>query len=229
MLPLLSSLRRSTRRRFGTLPRRPRRERGGPSTGEQGAEVPGRGCSGPRRSRPFSGPSTPVRRQGSGTGRLSPSCTGVGSAWRRRSPSCPRMWTSTVAPCGSSTAKATRPALSLSRPRGPLALVERWLTERKTLGITSRPRRFCTLQRARRSTRPYVRQLLPRLAGKGWGREAGARPRVPPHPRGRTRPRRPADQPDPGPARAPQLGHRYLRDIAPKERLNALRGRQWDP
>lgn len=113
---------------------------------------------------------------------------------------------------------------------GALALVERWLTERKQLGLTSRHRLFCTL------TGPpldpsYVRRLLPRLATK-----AGIDKRVHAHGLRHTHAAELARENKPINLIRDQLGHRslattdrYLRDIAPEERLAALRNRHWTP
>jgi site-specific recombinase XerD len=113
---------------------------------------------------------------------------------------------------------------------GALALVERWLTERKKLGITSRRRLFCTLAGAPLDS-SYVRQLLPRLAGK-----AGIEKRVHAHGFRHTHAAELAREGQPVNLIRDQLGHRslattdrYLRDIAPEERLNALRARTWEP
>lgn len=113
---------------------------------------------------------------------------------------------------------------------GALALVERWLTERKKLGVTSRRQLFCTLA-GQPLDSSYVRQLLPRLAGK-----AGIEKRVHAHGFRHTHAAELAREGQPVNLIRDQLGHRslattdrYLRDIAPEERLNALRERDWNP
>ena len=113
---------------------------------------------------------------------------------------------------------------------GALALVERWLAERHQLGVTSRRRLFCTLT-GQPLDPSYVRRLLPRLAER-----AGIDKRVHAHGLRHTHAAELAREGQPINLIRDQLGHRslattdrYLRDIAPEERLNALRARQWEP
>jgi len=113
---------------------------------------------------------------------------------------------------------------------GAAALVERWLTERHQLGVTSRRRLFCTLT-GQPLDPSYVRRLLPRLAAR-----AGVDKRVHAHGLRHTHAAELAREGKPINLIRDQLGHhslattdRYLRDIAPEERLNALRARTWEP
>ena len=87
---------------------------------------------------------------------------------------------------------------------GALALVERWLTERRKLGITSRRRLFCPLAGAPLDS-SYVRQLLPRLAAK-----AGSEKRVHAHGFRHTHAAELAREGQPINRIRDQLGHRSL-------------------
>ena len=113
---------------------------------------------------------------------------------------------------------------------GALALVERWLTQRHQLGVPSRRRLFCTLTGGPLDP-SYVRRLLPRLAAR-----AGVDKRVHAHGLRHTHAAELAREGKPINLIRDQLGHhslattdRYLRDIAPEERLTALRARTWEP
>jgi site-specific recombinase XerD len=111
---------------------------------------------------------------------------------------------------------------------GALAVVERWLTERKKLGITARRRLFCTLGGAPLKD-AYVRQLLPRLAER-----AGIDKRVHAHGLRHTHAAELAEEGHPINLVQAQLGHsslattdRYLRHIAPATLVAAMRRRDW--
>jgi site-specific recombinase XerD len=111
---------------------------------------------------------------------------------------------------------------------GALAVVERWLTERKKLGITARRRLFCTLGGAPLKD-AYVRQLLPRLATR-----AGIDKRVHAHGLRHTHAAELAEEGHPINLVQAQLGHsslattdRYLRHIAPATLVAAMRRRDW--
>jgi site-specific recombinase XerD len=102
------------------------------------------------------------------------------------------------------------------------ALLERWLDKRRAVRIGPRRPLFCTLD-GRRLDPSYVRRLLPRLAAK-----AGIDKRVHAHAAelvGEGVPVNVVQQ---------QLGHgslattdRYLRHIAPRERVEAMQRREW--
>lgn len=112
---------------------------------------------------------------------------------------------------------------------GALAVVARWIDLRRSLGISSRRRLFCTL--AGGPLQPsYVRQLLPRLAAR-----AGIDKRVHPHGLRHAHAVELVEDGVPVHHIRDQLGHsslavtdRYLRRIAPGARLEALRGRRWE-
>ena len=113
---------------------------------------------------------------------------------------------------------------------GALAIVGRWLQVRSALGLRDDAPLFCTLSGG--SLQPaYVRQLLPRLAEK-----AGIRKRV--HASGLryTHAAELAAEGLPVEVISAQLGHeslastdRFLRRVSPKERIGALRRREWSP
>ncbi len=106
-------------------------------------------------------------------------------------------------------------------------LLERWLEQRRRLGLSRAPV-FCTLQgRALRAS--YVRTLLPRLA-----RKAGIDKRVHPHGLRHTCAAELAVEGVPVNLIQAQLGHAslhtttvYLRQIAPVELLGVMRARAW--
>ena len=109
------------------------------------------------------------------------------------------------------------------------ALLERWLDRRAALGLARRRRVFCTLQGAALDS-SYVRRLLPRLA-----RRARIEKRVHPHGLRHAHAAELAQEGVPVNVIQQQLGHgslattdRYLRHIAPRERVEAMRARVWE-
>ncbi len=111
---------------------------------------------------------------------------------------------------------------------GALAVVARWVDVRKSLGVTSRRRLFCTLAGGPVQA-SYVRQLLPRLA-----RRAGIDKRAHPHGLRHAHAVELVEDGVPVHHIRDQLGHsslavtdRYLRRIAPAARIDALRRREW--
>ncbi len=111
---------------------------------------------------------------------------------------------------------------------GALAVLERWLAERRRLGISARRRLFCTLAGAPLQA-AYVRELLPRLAAK-----AGVDKRVHAHGLRHTHAAELAEEGHPINLVQAQLGHgslattdRYLRHIAPAALVEAMRRREW--
>jgi site-specific recombinase XerD len=109
-----------------------------------------------------------------------------------------------------------------------LAVVERWVDVRRSLGISARRRLFCTLVGGPLDS-SYVRQLLPRLAGR-----AGIDKRVHAHGLRHTHAAELAEEGYPVNFIQDQLGHaslavtdRYLRHIAPAARIEALQRRSW--
>jgi site-specific recombinase XerD len=127
----------------------------------------------------------------------------------------------------SATARVTASGLGLDP--AAFALLERWLDRRAALGLGRRRRVFCTLQGAPLDA-SYVRRLLPRLA-----RRAGIDKRVHPHGLRHAHAAELAQEGVPVNVIQQQLGHgslattdRYLRHIAPKERVEALRARAWE-
>jgi site-specific recombinase XerD len=109
------------------------------------------------------------------------------------------------------------------------ALVERWLDKRRAVGIGPRRPLFCTLE-GRRLDASYVRRLLPRLA-----RKAGIEKRVHAHGLRHAHAAELAAEGVPVNVVQQQLGHgslattdRYLRHIAPRERVEAMRERSWE-
>jgi integrase/recombinase XerC len=111
-----------------------------------------------------------------------------------------------------------------------LAIVERWLEVRASLGLGADAPLFCTLSGGRIHP-AYVRQLLPRLAEK-----AGIDKRV--HAQGLryTHAAELAAEGMSAEVIRAQLGHeslastdRYLRRISPQERIGALHRREWQP
>ena len=108
------------------------------------------------------------------------------------------------------------------------ALLERWLDRRAALGLSRRRRVFCTLRGADIDA-SYVRRLLPRL-----GARAGIEKRVHAHGLRHAHAAELAAEGVPVNVIQQQLGHRslattdrYLRHIAPRERVEAMRARTW--
>jgi site-specific recombinase XerD len=108
------------------------------------------------------------------------------------------------------------------------ALLERWLDKRRALGLSARRPIFCTL-RGEAIDSSYVRRLLPRLAAR-----AGIEKRVHAHGLRHAHAAELAAEGLPVNVVQQQLGHgslattdRYLRHIAPRERVAAMRAREW--
>ena len=108
------------------------------------------------------------------------------------------------------------------------ALLERWLDKRRALGISGRRPLFCTL-RGDQLDASYVRRLLPRLAAR-----AGIDKRVHAHGLRHAHAAELVAEGVPVNVIQQQLGHgslattdRYLRHIAPRERVEAMRARAW--
>ncbi len=108
------------------------------------------------------------------------------------------------------------------------ALLERWLDRRRAIGLSGRRPVFCTLAGEPLDS-SYVRRLLPRLAAK-----AGVEKRVHPHGLRHAHAAELAAEGVPVNVVQQQLGHgslattdRYLRHIAPAERVAAIRAREW--
>jgi integrase/recombinase XerD len=108
------------------------------------------------------------------------------------------------------------------------SLLERWLDRRRALGLSGRRPVFCTLAGEPLDS-SYVRRLLPRLAQK-----AGVEKRVHPHGLRHAHAAELAAEGVPVNVVQQQLGHgslattdRYLRHIAPAERVAAMRAREW--
>jgi site-specific recombinase XerD len=108
------------------------------------------------------------------------------------------------------------------------ALLERWLDKRRALGLSARRPIFCTLE-GRPLDSSYVRRLLPRLAAR-----AGIERRVHAHGLRHAHAAELAAEGLPVNVVQQQLGHgslattdRYLRHIAPRERVEAMRAREW--
>jgi site-specific recombinase XerD len=108
------------------------------------------------------------------------------------------------------------------------ALLERWMDRRRALGLSGRRPVFCTLAGEPLDS-SYVRRLLPRLAAK-----AGVEKRVHPHGLRHAHAAELAAEGVPVNVVQQQLGHgslattdRYLRHIAPAERVAAMRAREW--
>lgn len=107
-------------------------------------------------------------------------------------------------------------------------LIERWLDKRRALGLSARRPIFCTL-RGEPIDSSYVRRLLPRLAAR-----AGIEKRVHPHGLRHAHAAELAAEGVPVNVIQQQLGHgslattdRYLRHIAPRERVEAMQRREW--
>lgn len=108
------------------------------------------------------------------------------------------------------------------------ALLERWLDKRRALGLSARKPIFCTLKGEQLDS-SYVRRLLPRLAAR-----AGIGKRVHAHGLRHAHAAELAAEGVPVNVVQAQLGHgslattdRYLRHIAPRERVEAMRRRAW--
>ena len=108
------------------------------------------------------------------------------------------------------------------------ALLERWVDCRRQLGLSGRRPVFCTLAGEPLDS-SYVRRLLPRLAAR-----AGVEKRVHPHGLRHAHAAELAAEGVPVNVVQQQLGHgslattdRYLRHIAPAERVAAMRAREW--
>jgi len=108
------------------------------------------------------------------------------------------------------------------------ALLERWLDKRRALGLSGRRPIFCTLGGEPLDS-SYVRRLLPRLAAK-----AGIEKRVHAHGLRHAHAAELAAEGLPVNVVQQQLGHgslattdRYLRHIAPRERVEAMQRREW--
>lgn len=112
---------------------------------------------------------------------------------------------------------------------GAMALVKLWLERRRKLGLSNGRRRlFCTLK-GKPLMPAYIRQVLPRLAER-----AGIEKRVHPHALRHTHAAELAQERLPVNVIQQQLGHanlavtsRYLDHIAPHERVEALKRRDW--
>lgn len=111
---------------------------------------------------------------------------------------------------------------------GAFDVVARWLERRKARGLTGRQPLFCTLE-GKPLKSSYVRTLLPRLA-----RKADIEKRVHPHGLRHTLAAELAAEGKPVNLIQAQLGHaslattdRYLRHIAPRELVDAMRAREW--
>jgi len=108
------------------------------------------------------------------------------------------------------------------------ALLERWMDRRRALGLSRRRPVFCTLAGEPLDS-SYVRRLLPRLA-----RRSGIDKRVHAHGLRHAHAAELAAEGVPVNVVQQQLGHgslattdRYLRHIAPAERVAAMRAREW--
>jgi len=110
------------------------------------------------------------------------------------------------------------------------ALLERWMDKRRQLALPARRPVFCTLK-GQPMDPSYVRRLLPRLSAR-----AGIDKRVHPHGLRHTHAFELAAEGVPVHVIQQQLGHgslattdRYLRHVAPIERIAAMQTRQWTP
>ena len=113
---------------------------------------------------------------------------------------------------------------------GAFALVDRWMDVRKNLGVGGREPLFCTLRGAPMKD-AYVRVLLPRLA-----RKAGIEKRVHAHGLRHTHAFELACEGHPLHVIQAQLGHqslattdRYVRHLAPRQVIEVMRARSWEP
>ncbi len=107
--------------------------------------------------------------------------------------------------------------------------MERWLDKRRAVGIGPRRPLFSTLD-GRRLDASYVRRLLPRLAAR-----AGIEKRVHAHGLRHAHAAELVAEGVPVNVVQQQLGHgslattdRYLRHIAPRARVEAMRERAWE-
>lgn len=112
---------------------------------------------------------------------------------------------------------------------GAFAIVERWLEVRRRRVGGGRPL-FCTLD-GRPLDDSYVRRMLPRLAAR-----AGIEKRVTAHSLRHTHAFELAGEGKPAHLIQAQLGHeslattdRYLRHVAPRDLIDAMRARLWTP
>jgi len=111
---------------------------------------------------------------------------------------------------------------------GAWAILQCWLDKRKALGITGHSRVICTLQ-GDPLLPSYVRTLCKRL-----GKKAGIEKRVHPHGLRHTGAFELANEGHPLHVIQQQLGHsslattdRYIRHLAPKDVIEAMRSREW--
>lgn len=111
---------------------------------------------------------------------------------------------------------------------GAWAVIGEWLARRAKLGLNGRQPLFCTLE-GNPLWASYVKGLLPRLAKK-----AGVTKRVHAHGLRHTHTRELAEEGVPVHLIRDQLGHsnisttdKYLRQVAPLERVARLRNRTW--
>ena len=112
---------------------------------------------------------------------------------------------------------------------GAMAIVERWLEKRRTLGLTGRQRLFSTLQ-GRPLHPSYVRTMLHRL-----GEKAGIEKRCHPHGLRHTMSYELMMEGTPVPLIMKQLGHaslsttqRYLDHLAPKDLVDTMQRREFE-
>ena len=111
---------------------------------------------------------------------------------------------------------------------GAMAMVLRWIEQRKRIGLNAKAPLFCTL--AGKPLKPsYIRTMLPRVAAG-----AGIEKRVPPHDLRHTHAFELMMEGVPVPIIQRQLGHAslattdvYLRHLAPSDVIAAMQGRQW--
>ena len=111
---------------------------------------------------------------------------------------------------------------------GALAVLERWMDRRSSLGLNGRQTVFCTLN-GRRLNASYIRALLPRLAQR-----VGIEKRVHAHGLRHTHASELAREGVPMNVIQAQLGHsslattdRYIRHIAPTHVVETMRLRSW--
>lgn len=112
---------------------------------------------------------------------------------------------------------------------GAMAIVERWVEKRRSLGLTGRQRLFCTLQ-GRPLHPSYVRTMLHRL-----GELAGIEKRVVPHGLRHSHAAELMWEGIPVPLIQRQLGHaslattdRYLRSLTEKDVVEAMQARTFE-
>jgi site-specific recombinase XerD len=111
---------------------------------------------------------------------------------------------------------------------GAMAIIQRWLDTRASLGMNGRQRMFCTLKGRPVGSR-YVRSLLPRLAAK-----AGIDKRVHPHGLRHSHAAELANEGVPLHVIRQQLGHaslavtdRYIQALQPADVVQAMQERRW--